>query len=113
MILSRSVGHRIISGNTEIPWPARSPDKAPCDFCLRGICEAEIKRVELKTLEDLIEVVNSCVPSLDKAEIRRAVRGVRPRSELCVKMGAAILTPNARNTREDPLRSTNISTAWS
>ena len=65
-----------------IPWPARSPDQAPCDFWLWSICEAEVRRVKPKTLDDLIEVVSDFVASLDPAE----VRDVRPRAELCVKM---------------------------
>ena len=85
-ILSRSAGEQIISGNTDIPWPARSPDQAPCDFWLWSICEAEVRRVKPKTLDDLMEVVSDFVASLDPAEVRRAVRDVRPRAELCVKM---------------------------
>ena len=85
--LREKFGNQIISGNTEIPWPARSPDEAPCDFYLWSICEAEIRRVKPRTLEDLMEVVNTFVASLDEAEVRRAVRDVRPRAELCVKMG--------------------------
>ena len=88
MIPSRSVGHRIISGNTEISLLAQSPDKAPCDFCLLGICKAEIRRVKPKTLEDLMEIVNKFVASLDEAEVRRAVRAIRPRAELSSKWGA-------------------------
>ena len=76
-ILSRSVGDQIISCNTEIPWPARSPDQAPCDLWLWSVCEAEVRRVKPKTLEDLMEVVSD---SLDPAEVRRAVRNVRPRA---------------------------------
>ena len=113
MILSRSVGPLIISDNTEISWPAWRPDKAPCDFYLWGICEAEIRRVKPKTLEDLMEVVNKFVASLDETEVRRdvrAVRSVRPRAELCIKIGGS---PSFRNTRGAPLRSSNISTAWS
>ena len=85
--LREKFGNQIISGNTEIPWPARSPDEAPCDFYLWSICEAEIRRVKPRTLEDLMEVVNTFVASLDEAEVRRAVRDVRPRAEMCVKMG--------------------------
>ena len=33
-----------------------------------------------------MEVVNTFVASLDEAEVRRAVRDVRPRAELCVKI---------------------------
>ena len=108
-----SVRPLIISDNTEIPWPSRRPDKALCDFYLWGICEAEIRRVKPKTLEDLMEVVNKFVASLDETEVRRdvtAVRSVRPRAELCIKIGGS---PSFRNTREAPLRSSNISTAWS
>ena len=87
MILARSVGHWIISGNTEIRFPARSTDKAPFEYCLWVIFEAEIRRVKLKTLKDLMEVVTDFVGSLDEAEVRRAVRDVRPRAKLCIKMG--------------------------
>ena len=34
-----------------------------------------------------MEVVNTFVASLDEAEGRGAVRDVRPRAELCIKMG--------------------------
>ena len=67
--------------------PAPSPDKAPCDFYLWGICEAEIRTVKPKTLEDLMEVVNEFVASLDAAEDRRAVTAVRPMAELSIKIG--------------------------
>ena len=66
---------------------ARSPDEAPCYYFLWGICEAEIRRVKPETLEDLKEVVSDFVDSLDDAVVRRAVRDVRPRAELCLKMG--------------------------
>ena len=40
-----------------------------------------------QTLEDLKEVVSDFVESLDDEVVRRAVRDVRPRAELCLKMG--------------------------
>ena len=45
------------------------------------------QRVKPKTLNDLMEVVTDLVGSLGEAEVRRAMRDVRPRYELCVKMG--------------------------
>ena len=50
-------------------------------------CEAEIRRVKPKTQEELKEVVSNFVASLDKEDVRRAVRDVRFRAELCIKMG--------------------------
>ena len=52
-----------------------------------SICEAEIRRVKPKTLGDLMEVVTNFVGSLDEAQVRRAVRDVRYRAELCIIMG--------------------------
>ena len=43
-------------------------------------CEAEIRRVKPKTLEELKEVVSEFVASLDEEEMRRYVRDVRPRA---------------------------------
>ena len=42
--------------------------------------------VKPKTLDDLKEVVSNFVESLDKEVVRRAVRDVRHRMELCIKM---------------------------
>ena len=78
---------RVISGNTEIAWRARSPDEAPCDYFLWGICDQEIRRVKPRDLGELQEVVSDFVESLDEDVVRRAVRDVRPRAEMCIKMG--------------------------
>jgi len=51
------------------------PRKLPCE-----------KKVKPKTLEELQKVVSDFVASINDAEVRRAMRDVRPRAELCVKM---------------------------
>ena len=75
----------MISGNTEIAWPACSPYEAPCDYFLRGICDQENRRVKPRDLGELQEVVIDFVESLDEDVARRAVRDVRPRAEMCIK----------------------------
>ena len=91
MVLSRSVGHWIISGNTEIGLPARSTNEAPCKYCLWCFCEAKIRRVKPKTLKDLIKVVTNFVGSLDEAEVRR---DMRPRLSCTSKWGSAVSSPS-------------------
>ena len=85
--LRQKFGNRIISGNTDIPWPARSPDESPLDYFLWGIAETEVRRVKPKSLEELKTVVSDFVECLDEDVVRRAVRDIRPRAELCIKMG--------------------------
>ena len=72
---------QVISGNTGIAWPVRSPDKAPCDYFLWGICDQEIRRVKPHDLGELQEVVSDFVESLDEVVARRAIRvsGPEPR----------------------------------
>ena len=78
----------MISGNTEIAWPACSPYEAPCDYFLRGICDQEIRRVKPRDFGKLQAVVSDFVESPDEDVARRAVRDVRPRAEMCIKLAA-------------------------
>ena len=57
----------------EITWQPRSPDKAPCDYFLWGICDQEIRRVKPRDLGELQEVVSDFVESLDEEVARRAI----------------------------------------
>ena len=52
-----------------------------------GICDQEIRRVKPHDLGELQEVVRDFVESLDEDVVRMAVRDVRPRAEMCIKMG--------------------------
>ena len=66
------------------------------DYWLWSICEAENRRVKPKTLEELKEVVSDFVASLDEDEVRRAVRDVRARAEMCIKMGGGHFEPQLK-----------------
>ena len=44
------------------------------------------RRVFKCVIDRLQEVVSDFVASIDDAEVRRAVRDIRPRAELCIKM---------------------------
>ena len=81
----------MIPGNTEIAWPVCSPDEAPCDYFLWGICDQEIRRVKPCDFGKLQVVVSDFVESLDEDVARRAVREVRPRVEMCIKMGGVLV----------------------
>jgi hypothetical protein len=44
---------RLISLRGEIPWPARSPDLAACDFILWGHLKAEVYKRRPRTTDEL------------------------------------------------------------
>ena len=78
----------MIPGNTEIAWPACSPDEAPCDYFLLVICDQEIRRVKPRDFGKLQAVVSDFVQSLDEDVARRAIRDIRPRAKMCIKLAA-------------------------
>ena len=78
----------MIPGNTEITWPPCSPDEAPCDNFLWGICDQEIRRVKPRDFVELQAVVSDFGQSLDKDVARRAISYIRPRAEMCIKLAA-------------------------
>ena len=78
----------MIPGNTEIALSACSPDEAPCDYFLWGICDQEIWKVKPCDFGELQAVVSDFVQFLDEDVARRAIRDVRPRAEMCVKLAA-------------------------
>ena len=86
IVLTSAFGTQVISGNTEIAWPACSPYEAPCDNFLWGICDQEIRKVKPRDLGELQEVVSDFVQSLDEDVARRAIRDIRPRAEMCIKL---------------------------
>ena len=52
-----------------------------------GICDQEIRRVKPRDLGEPQEVVSDFVEFPDKEVVRRAVRDIRPRAKMCIKMG--------------------------
>ena len=83
--LQTKFGERVISGRTQHPWPAKSPDLAPNDYWLWSIILQEIRKVKPASLEELKLVVNNFCESLDPDEVRRAVRHIRRRAEACIQ----------------------------
>ena len=67
-------GERIISHNSALAWPSRSPDLSPLDFWFWSVCLRELRRVPPTSLEGLQETVNNFVQRLDKEEIIKSAR---------------------------------------
>ena len=79
----------VISGPllAEWPWPANSPDLPGCDYWLWGHILQEIRRVKPESLEELRDIVDTFVDSLDPEEVRKATADIYPRARLCIDNG--------------------------
>jgi transposase len=65
---------RIFSRLTETPWPTKSPDLSPLDYCFWSVCLAELRRSPPSSLEDLKEIVGNFSDSLEKKELKLKTR---------------------------------------
>lgn len=52
-VLRENFPGRLISNRGDIPWPARSPDLAPCDYFLWGYLKSKVYNNRPATLEAL------------------------------------------------------------
>ena len=85
--LREKFGDRIISLNSDVIWPPKSPDMAPNDYYLWSVCLREIARVKPNTINDIKELVTDYLASLDRDEVRRAVLNINKRARACIKVG--------------------------
>ena len=103
--LAGKFGARVISGKTDRPWPAKSPDLSPCDYWLWSICLQEIRKVKPRQLIELQELVSDFCFSLSSDEVRKATAHVLRRTEICLELGGGhfehMLKKSSKNVNEE------------
>ncbi len=79
-------GNRVIALHHDIPWPPRSPDLSPCDFFLWGYLKGKVFTSPPDSIHQLRDRIVQAVDNLrqDQDLIRRAVRDMRRRCQLCI-----------------------------
>jgi hypothetical protein len=78
------LGH-IISHRGDIPWPARSPDLAPCDFFLWGHLKAEVYKHRPHTLDELKTAIREEIAAIPPDMTARVMNNFRKRLDDCIR----------------------------
>lgn len=78
---------RIISRNTDIPWPARSCDLTPCDFCLWPYIKNSIYRTPINDLDDLKQRISDKFQEINNTPqfLINAINGITNRALKCIQ----------------------------
>ena len=79
----------VILGNTDTPYPARSPDLTPPDFWLWGVILAELRRMKPTTIPLLENTAQSYCDDLPEDDVRRATTHCRLRAQVCAENGGS------------------------
>ena len=85
--LRKVFGNRLISKGKDatVPWPARSPDLNPLDFCFWGMAMKEVWEKKPQTIPELMSVVENFFENLSPDLVRKCVGNIRKRAQFCVK----------------------------
>lgn len=83
-LLRETFPGRLISNRGDIPWPARSPDLAPCDFFLWGYLKSIVYNNRPATLEALKNNIRDEIANIPVAMLERVDRHFRNRLQQCI-----------------------------
>jgi len=84
-LLRKHFGNRIISQNSEISWPPRSPDLACCDFFLWGFLKSKVYVDKPRDLEHLLTNIQREIRAITPATCQKVIANFKKRLENCVK----------------------------
>lgn len=86
-VLRQMFPGRLISSRGDVPWPARSPDIAPCDFFLWGYLKAEVYKHRPRTLPALRNAIQEEIDLIPQEMLVRVVQNFRGRIQQCINSG--------------------------
>jgi hypothetical protein len=75
---------RLISLQGDIPWPARSPNLAACDFFLWGYLKAEVYKRRPRTTDKLKAGIQHEIAAVPLQMTRWVMRNFRVRLQICI-----------------------------
>ena len=75
-LLSQQFGDRVISRHFPFPWPPRSPDLTPMDFCLWGYVKSKVYQFHPQTASDLKDAIRTETQEISIAMVRAAMLAI-------------------------------------
>ena len=91
-LLRKHFPGRIISLRADLPWLARSPDFAPCDFFLWGYLKSIVYNDRPRTLAHLKTNIRNAIAEIPVDMLQRVARNFRNRLNQCIDNGGRHLT---------------------
>ena len=94
---------RVISGKTDTPYPACSPDLTPPDFWLWGVILAELRRLQPTSIPLLQNTAQSYCEDLPEDDLRRATTHCRLRAKVSAENGGSHFEHQLKNRLNMPM----------
>ena len=73
----------------KFPWPARSLDLTPLDYCLWGWMKDIVYQIKVNTHDELIVCIMDAAAIINNSsdKLRNATRAIHTRATKCVEVG--------------------------
>ena len=81
--LTEKFGGKIISRNSPIPWPAKSPDLNPLDYWFWGYAQARVQHEKPTSIAEVQEIVTKVARNCRKEIVERAAMNIAKRASKC------------------------------
>lgn len=86
-LLRENFPNRLISLRGDLPWPARSPDLAPCDFFLWGYLKSVVYNDRPRTLVHLKDNIRKAIADIPIDMLERVHQNFKNRIAQCIDNG--------------------------
>ena len=83
-VLRKMFPSRLVSLRGDVPWPARSPDLAPCDFFLWGYLKERVYRDRPKTIQELKIAIDREIKLIPQEMTKNVMKSFKNRLQQCV-----------------------------
>lgn len=83
-ILRQMFPGRLISLRGNMPWPARSPDLAACDYFLWGYVKSKVYKTKPRTTDELKAAIQHEIAEIPQEVTTRVMRNFRVRFQSCI-----------------------------
>ncbi|KAJ4427697.1 hypothetical protein ANN_25349 [Periplaneta americana] len=93
----RAFRRRLISSRADVPWPARAPDLAPCDFFLWRHFKTDVFKHRPRTLPDLRNAIKEEIGLIPQEMLVRVMQNFRSRIQQCTDSEGHHLRDTIRN----------------
>lgn len=91
-LLRQHFPDRLISLRGDLPWPARSPDLAPCDFYLWGYLKSLVYVDRPRNIAHLKNNIRDAIANIPIDMLQRVETNFRNRLNQCIQNGGRHLT---------------------
>lgn len=83
--LQENFEDRIISRNSKVPWPAKSPDLNPLDYWFWGHAQAKVHSQQPESIEEVQQIVKMFARTCTKEVINKAAMNIIKRASKCLE----------------------------